>query len=112
MLTIHQLISSYQKAIKSGGFLGILLEPLLKLGLPFMKNVIKPLAKSVLIPLGLTLGCWNTQTMLQMLKTMLIISDDEMEGIIKLVQSLEDSGLLLKVVSELKNKKENFLVSC
>ena len=112
MLTIYQLTSNYQKAIKSGGFLGRLLEPLLKLELPFMKNVIKPLSKSVLIPLGLTLGCWNTQTMLQMLKTMLIISDDKMEGIIKLVQSLEDSGLLLKVVSELKNKKENFLVSC
>ena len=112
MITIYQLTSNYQKAIKSGGFLGRLLEPLLKLELPFMKNVIKPLSKSVLIPLGLTLGCWNTQTMLQMLKTMLIISDDEMEGIIKLVQSLEDSGLLLKVVSELKNKKENFLVSC
>ena len=112
MLTIYQLTSNYQKAIKSGGFLGRLLEPLLTLELPFMKNVIKPLSKSVLIPLGLTLGCWNTQTMLQMLKTMLIISDDEMEGIIKLVQSLEDSGLLLKVVSELKNKKENFLVSC
>ena len=77
-----------------------------------MKNVIKPLAKSVLIPLGLTLGCWNTQTMLQMLKTTLIILDDEMEGIMKLVQSLEDPGLLLKVVSELKKKKENFLVSC
>ena len=77
-----------------------------------MKNVIKPLAKSVLIPLELTLGCWNTQTMLQMLKTTLIILDDEMEGIMKLVQSLEDPGLLLKVVSELKKKKENFLVSC
>ena len=112
MLTIYQLTSNYQKAIKSGGFLGRLLEPLLKLELPFMKNVIKPLSKSVLIPLGLTLGCWNTQTMLQMLKTTLIILDDEMEGIMKLVQSLEDSGLLLKVVSELKNKKENFLVSC
>ena len=50
--------------------------------------------------------------MLQMLKTTLIILDDEMEGIMKLVQSLEDPGLLLKVVSELKKKKENFLVSC
>ena len=112
MLTIHPLISSYQKAIKPGEFLGRLLEPLLKLGLPFMKNAIKPLDKSVLIPLGLTLGCWNTQKMLQMLKTTLTISDDEMQGIMKLFQSLEDSGSLLKVVSELKNKKENFLVSC
>ena len=40
--------------IKSRGFLGRLLGPLLKTGLPLMKNVIKPLAKSVLVPLGLT----------------------------------------------------------
>ena len=39
--------------IQSGGFLGRLLGPLLKTGLPIIKNVIKPLAKSVLIPLGL-----------------------------------------------------------
>ena len=40
--------------IQSGGSLGKLLGPLLKTGLPLMKNVTKPLAKSVLIPLGLT----------------------------------------------------------
>ena len=39
--------------IQSGGFLDRLLGSLLKTGLPLMKNVIKPLAKSVLIPLGL-----------------------------------------------------------
>ena len=42
------------KMTQSGGFLGRLLRPLLKTGLPLMKSVIKPLAKSVLIPLGLT----------------------------------------------------------
>ena len=42
------------KIIQSGGFLGRLLGPLLKTGLPLIKNVIKPLAKSVLTPLGLT----------------------------------------------------------
>ena len=42
------------KMIQSGGFLGRLLGPLLKTGLPLIKNVIKPLAKSLLIPLGLT----------------------------------------------------------
>ena len=42
------------KIIQSGGFLGRLLGPLLKTGLPLIKNVIKPLVKSVLIPLGLT----------------------------------------------------------
>ena len=42
------------KMIKSGRFLGRLLGPLLKTGLPLMKNVSQPLAKSILIPLGLT----------------------------------------------------------
>ena len=41
------------KMIQSGGFLGRLLDPLLKKGLQLIKNVIKPLAKNVLIPLGL-----------------------------------------------------------
>ena len=40
--------------IQSGGFLGKLLGPLLKTGLPLMKNFIKPLAKRVLIPLRIT----------------------------------------------------------
>ena len=42
------------KMVQSGGFLGRHLGPFLKTGLPLIKNVIKPLAKSVLIPLGLT----------------------------------------------------------
>ena len=46
--------SQLSKMIQSGGLLGRLLGPLLKTGLPLIKNVIKPLAKSVLIPLGLT----------------------------------------------------------
>ena len=42
------------KIIQSGGFVSKLLGPLLKTGLPLIKTVIKSLAKSVLIPLGLT----------------------------------------------------------
>ena len=42
------------KMIQSGEFLGKLLGPLLKTGLPLMKSVINPLVKGVLIPLGLT----------------------------------------------------------
>ena len=94
------------KMIQSGGFLGKLLGPLLKTGLPLIKNVITPLAKSVLIPLGLTaaasaadagihkkiLGSGNTTT--------LIISNKDIEDLIKIVKSLEDSGLLLKGVTE------------
>ena len=39
--------------LRLGEFLRILLEPLIKTGLPLMKNVHKSLTKSVLIPLGL-----------------------------------------------------------
>ena len=47
------------KMIQLGGLLGRLLGPLLKTGFPLMKNVIKPLAKSVLISLGLTAAAWG-----------------------------------------------------
>ena len=42
------------KMIQSGRFLRRLFGPLLKTRLPSMKNVIKPSATSILIPLGLT----------------------------------------------------------
>ena len=42
------------KMIELAGFLGRLHGPLLKTVLPLIRTVIKPLAKSVLIPLGLT----------------------------------------------------------
>ena len=44
------------KMIQSGEFLARLLGPLLKTGFSLILNVIKPLAKIVLIPLGLTAG--------------------------------------------------------
>ena len=42
-----------QKVGQYGGSLSIILEPLLKIGKPLMTNMFKPLAKGVLIPLGL-----------------------------------------------------------
>ena len=95
------------KMTQSGGFLGRLLGPLLKTGLASMKSVIQPLAKSVLIPLGLTAADAGIHP--KMLgsghNTILIISNDEMKDILDLVKSLEDSGLLLKGVSEtIKNE--------
>ena len=42
------------KMMQSGGFLGRHLGPLLKTGLPLVKNVIKPLSTRILVPLGLT----------------------------------------------------------
>ena len=50
------------KTGQSGGFLGRLIGPLLKTGFPLIKNVFKPLAKSVLIPLGLTAAASLTDT--------------------------------------------------
>ena len=88
--------------IKSGGFFGRLLGPLLKTRLPLIKNVIKPLAKSVLIPLGLTAAASAADAGIhkKFLRsgnntTTLIILNDEMKDITEIVQSLEDSGLLL-----------------
>ena len=76
--------------IQSVGFLGRLLGPLLKTGLPLIKSVIKPLAKSVLIPLGLTAGASAANAGINKKKilgsgnnnnTSLIISNDEMDDI-------------------------------
>ena len=95
------------KMIQSGGFLGKILGPLLKTGLPLMKSVIKPLAKSVLIPLGLTAAASAADAGIhkKILRsghnnTTLIISNDEMDDILKKVKYLENSGVLLKSVSE------------
>ena len=105
------------KMIQSGGFLGKLLGPLLKTGLPLMKSVIKPLAKIVLIPLGLIAAASAADAGIHKKilgpghpldlapphnNTILIISNDEMDDILKIVKSLEDCGLLLKGVSETK----------
>ena len=50
---------------QSRGLLGRMLGPLLKTGLPLIKNVLKALAKSVLIPLGLTAAASATDAAIQ-----------------------------------------------
>ena len=89
------------KIIQSGGFLGKLLGPLLKTGLPLIKNVIKLLGKSVLILLGLTAAASAADAGIQKKiygseATTLVISNEEMNGIMKIVQALEDSNILWK----------------
>ena len=94
------------KIIQSGGFLGKLLGPLLRTGLPLMKNVIKPLAKSVsltaamsAVDAGIQKKIFNSGTIT------LVISNEEMNDIIKIVQALEDSNILLKGVTKtIKNE--------
>ena len=53
------------KKRQSERFIGRLVRPLLKMVLPLMKNVLKPLAKSVLIPLGLTTAASVTHAAIQ-----------------------------------------------
>ena len=103
------------KMIQSGVFLGKLLG---KLAGPLMK-VAMPLAKNALAPLGLsaTMSAIDGSIKKKMLcsgTTTLIISNDEMDDTLKIVKSLENSGVLLKGVSETiqheaKEQKGGFL---
>ena len=75
---------------QSGGFLGRLLGPLPKTGLPSIENVLKPLAKSVLIPFGLTAAASAADAAIHKKMfgsgmTTLIISNEEMNDIMKIV---------------------------
>ena len=82
-----------------------------------MKDVLKPLAKSVLIPLGITTATSATDAAIHKKlfgsgNTILIITKEEINDIKKIVNSLEESGLLIKEVSQTikrKRKKEDFL---
>ena len=105
-----KLIQNYQKLnyIKlgqSGGFLGRLLGPLLKTGLSLIENILKTLSKRALIPLRLTAAVSVTDAAIH--KTMfgsgtatLIISNEEMNDIIKIIKS--------QLKMQQKNKKEYF----
>ena len=78
------------KIRQSGGFLGRILGPLLKTGLPLMKNMLKPLAKSILIPLVLIASALATDAAIHKKMfgsgmTMLIMSNKKMNDIMKIV---------------------------
>ena len=89
------------KMIQSGGFLGNLLGklagPLMKVAMPLAKNVLTPLGISAAMP---AIDGSIKKKMLGSGTTTLIISNDEMDDILKIVKSLEDSNILLKGVSE------------
>ena len=79
---------------QSRGFLGSLLGPLLKTGLPLIGNVLKPLAKSVLIPLRLTAVASATDAAIHRKMfgsgaSTLVISNEEMNDIMEIVTSLK-----------------------
>ena len=85
------------KIIQSCVFLGKILGPLLKTGLPLLKSVIKPpgllgiTAANSAIDAGVQKKIYGSGT------TTLIISNEDMNGIMKIVQAIEDSNILLKV---------------
>ena len=92
--------TQFHKIRRSRGFLGIRSRPLLKTGLPLIRNVLKPLAKSVLTPLGLAAASATDAIIHKKIfgsgVTTLIISNEEMNGIIKIVKSLEESSFTNK----------------
>ena len=100
--------------MKKGRFLGFL-PPLLKSGFPLLKSVIKPLGM-----LGLTAAASATDAAIKKKNlgsgghTTLIISNDDMQDLLKIIKSLEDSGVLLDgitetVKNEVKEQKGGFL---
>ena len=89
---------------KSGGFLGRLLVQLLKT---------KSLAKSVLIPSGLTAAASTTDTAIHKkafgsgVTTLVISNEEKINQIMKTVKSFDKSGLMIKSVSEtIKNEEK------
>ena len=103
-----------KKLIQSGGFLGKLLS---KLAGPLMK-VALPLAKNVLAPLGLAASMsaidGNIQKKIHGSGVKLIIEQEDMKDIMKIIKALENSGILLKGVSktiknEIKEQRGGFL---
>ena len=104
LLRITRKISSQE-----GRFLNFL-RPLMTAGLPLMKKIVTTLAKSVLLPLGLWAEMSAADAAIQ--KTIYgsgsiasIISNKEIEDIMKIVKLLEESRLLTKEISEtIKNE--------
>ena len=103
-----------KKLIQSGGFLGKLLS---KLAGPLMK-VAMPLAKNVLAPLGLTAAMSaidrSIKKKIHGSGFKLIIEQEDMNDIIKIIEALENSDILLKGVTkttenETKEQRGGFL---
>ena len=90
----------------------------MKVGLPLMKNILKPLAKSILIPIELKVAAAADggihKIVLRSRTTALVISNEETKDIMELVKSLDNSGLLIKgitqtIKNETKEQRDGFL---
>ena len=121
-----------QKIEQSGGFSYRHLGPLLKIGLPLIENVLKPLTKSVLIPLRLKAAASATDAAVRKKmfvldvrpsdltsRTTLIISNQKVNDIMKIIKFLQESlkesfkkslyGISEEIKNEAKNKKDDSL---
>ena len=104
-----------KKLIQSGGFLGKLLSKLVG----SLMKVALPLAKTVLAPLGLTAAMFaidgSIQKKIYGSGVKLIIEQEDMNDIMKIIEELENSGILLKGISktienETKEQRGGFLI--
>ena len=99
-----------EKSISQGRkFLNNVLAPLMRVGLPLMKNVLTPLTKGFLIPLELTAAAPTSGAAVQKniygtSMATLITSNEEMKDIMKILKSLEESGLLTEGFRQAKEK--------
>ena len=89
------------KIIQSDGSLGLLFSkiagPLMKVAVPLAKNVLAPFGRTVsasAIDVGIQKKIHGPGT------TTLIISNEEMNDIMKIIQALEDSNILLKGITK------------
>ena len=99
---VHQLIQKFQELIFLEWYSQ---ENLMSVGLPLMKNVVTPLAKSVLLPwrLATTTSAINTAIQKKIYgsaTTALVFSNEDLNDIMKIIKSLEISSFLIKGVSE------------
>ena len=90
--------------MQKGGFLKFLM-PLLKSGLPLLKPAVKPLDMLGLTAAALATDAATNKKILGSGNHTLIISNDDMQDLLKIVKSLEDSGILLNGITETEKKE-------
>ena len=96
---------------KNGGFLNFL-KPLTVAGLTVLKNILTPITKKALITLALLAGILAAYAAIQKKiygsgTAAVIISKEEREDVMKIVKSLEESGLLIKGISKTIENEAN-----
>ena len=109
-LSKNQALDADPKTVQKVSFIGNLdirgkrrcFEALTRVGLPLMRNVLTPLATNVLLPLWVTVESSATDAVIQKNiyiqgMTTLLISNEEMGYVMKIVKSFRESGLLKTV---------------